>query len=81
MLELRKSVELVKCNILVLGDFNLPKLTWAENIPSVKSDCSCTPTYEAFFDILNDFGLTQMVTKPIWHDNILDLFLTRNTTL
>ena len=88
MLELRRSIELVKRqtaetkgNIWVLGDFNLPKLTWTDRSPSVKPDCSLTKTYDLFLDLLNDFGFTQMVTTPTRQDNILDLFLTTNPTL
>ena len=68
LLELRKSIEMVKRqtsetkgNIWVLGDFDLPKLNWTDSTPTVKPDCSCTPTYDKFLDILNDFGFTQMV--------------------
>ena len=88
MLELRRSIELVKRqtaetkgNIWVLGDFNLPKLTWKYRSPSVKPDCSLTKTYDLFLDLLNDFGFTQMVTTPTRQDNLLDLFLTTNPTL
>ena len=69
MLELRRSIELVKRqtaetkgNIWVLGDFNLPKFTWTDRSPSVKPDCSLTKTYDLFLDLVNDFGFTQMVT-------------------
>ena len=45
LLELHQSVEEVKKhakgNIWILGDFNLPKLTWTDNIPTLKPDCTC----------------------------------------
>ena len=30
-----------KGNIIVVGDFNLPKFTWVDCEPSVRLDCSC----------------------------------------
>ena len=83
--ELHKSVAEVKKkakgNIWLLGDFNLPNLTWPENTPTFKPNCSQTKTNDTFLDIVNDFGFTQMVTQPTRHGNILDLFLTTNPTL
>ena len=84
--ELRKSIEQVgkkNGNIWLLGDFNLPGLTWTDNIPLLKSTLSSKPVYEYFLDLINDFGLCQMVTEPTRHspDNTLDLFLTSNPTL
>ena len=61
MMELRRSVEMVKRqtsetkgNIWVLGDFNLPNLTWTDRSPSLKPDSSLTKTYDIFLDLLND---------------------------
>ena len=83
--ELRRSVDELKKhskgNIWILGDFNLPNLTWTDNIPSMKPDCASSKTYDLFLDLLNDFGFTQMVTLPTRHENVLDLFLTSNPTL
>ena len=84
--ELRKSIEQVgkkNGNNWLLGDFNLPGLTWTDNIPLLKSTLSSKPVYEYFLDLINDFGLCQMVTEPTRHspDNTLDLFLTSNATL
>ena len=85
LIELGKSIEKVKAkakgNILILVDFNLPKLTWTDNIPTLKPDCSLKPAYETFLDQIDDFSLTQMVTQPTRQGNILDLFLTTNPTL
>ena len=83
--ELRRSVDELKKhtkgNIWILGDFNLPNLTWTDNTPLMKPDCASSNTYDLFLDLLNDFGFTQMVTLPTRHDNILILFLTSNPTL
>ena len=88
LVELRRSFEHVeelkkhtKGNLWVLGDFNLPDLTWTDNAPSMKSDCTHSKTYDLFLDILNDFGFPQMVTVPTRHDNILGLFLASNPTI
>ena len=75
-----------KGNILVLGDFNLPKFSWVDCEPSIKPDCTCRTVYYNFEDILNDFNLVQLVTKvskvkPTRQDNILDLVLASNPTL
>ena len=66
---------------MVLGDFNLPKLTWIDYEPSLIQDCACGPVYDSFTDILDDFNLIQMVTQPTLQDHVLDLFLTTNPTL
>ena len=51
--ELGKSLEKVKVKAKALsgvfGDFNLPKLTWADNILTLKSDCSLKPAYDIFW--------------------------------
>ena len=82
--QLRNSLDVLtdkKGTIMVLGDFNLPKLTWIEYEPSLRQDCARGPVYDSFTDILDDFSLIQMVTQPTRQDHILDLFLTTNPTL
>ena len=37
-------------NILVLGDFNRPKLSWVDCEPSIKPDCTCRTVYDSFED-------------------------------
>ena len=80
LLELRRSIEEVnkktKGNIWILGDFNLPKLTWPDSIPTLKPDCAFKQIYDTFLDFINDFSLTQMVTQPTRQGKTLDLFLT-----
>ena len=68
-------------NVWVLGDFNLPKLSWPENSPEMKPDCSYKQVYEYFLSTIADYNLTQVVTEPTRQDNVLDLFLTTNPTL
>ena len=76
-----EKVSEVKGHIWLLGDFNLPKFSWAENLPSLKQDCNYPSLYGDFADIMADFNLTQMVTEPTRYENTLDLFLTNNPTL
>ena len=79
----QESLDMLRCsldklvgkkgNILVLGDFNLPKFSWNDCEPSVKPGCTCRTVYDSLQDILEDFNFVQMVTEPTTHDNILDL--------
>ena len=82
--KLKDSLDMLvekKGTIMVLGDFNLPKLSWIDHEPSPRQDCVHRPVYECFTDILDDFNLTQMVTQPTRQDHVLDLFLISNPTL
>ena len=60
------------CNILLLGDFNLPNVNWNLVAPW-QSD-----TISDFFcdSVINRFGLSQLVNKPTRGDALLDLILT-----
>ena len=81
--ELQNSVSQVRShsdNVWVLGDFNLPKLTWPESIPEFRPDWSHKQVYD-FLNLIHDYNFTQVVTEPTRQDNILDLFLTTNPTL
>ena len=68
-------------NVWVLGDFNLPKLSWPANSPKVKPDCSYKQVYEYFQSTIADHNFTQVVTEPTRQENVLDLFFTTNPTL
>ena len=60
LIELHKSLEKVgrkNGNIWLLGNFNLPGLTWTDNIPLPKSTLTSKPVYEYFLDLINDLGL------------------------
>ena len=66
--ELKKSLALVdpsKSHIWVLGDFNYPKLSWEENEPVIKPNCSNPERYQEFISILDDNCLTKMVQERI----------------
>ena len=82
--EFRKSVQVastVKGQTWILGDFNYPKFSWIDNIPTISPECKHKHQYEDFIDLLDEFSLTQLLTHPTRGDNILDLFLIDNPTL
>ena len=57
------------CNILFLGNFNLPNVNWnlvAPWQPDIISDFFCD-------SVINCFGLSQPVNKPTRGDALLDL--------
>ena len=63
------------CNIILLGDFNLPDVNW--NI-----FCGNSLATEEFCDMCFKFNLLQLITHSTHiHDNILDLLLTNNEDL
>ncbi|WAQ95830.1 hypothetical protein MAR_028520, partial [Mya arenaria] len=82
--ELEKSLLLaqkLKGQKIILGDFNLPKLSWdTENNPILQAGYNHA-VYDKFLDILSDFNLTQMVNEYTREGNILDLLLLSNPTL
>ena len=82
--ELRKSLDMVgreKGHIWILGDMDFPKLFWDEEaVPTIKPGCSCPRLYVDFIEILNDFSFSQVVREPTRCDNIIDLFLTTNSS-
>ncbi|WAR18624.1 hypothetical protein MAR_000462, partial [Mya arenaria] len=82
--ELEKSLLLaqkLKGQKIILGDFNLSKLSWdTENNPILQAGYNHA-VYDKFLDILSDFNLTQMVNEYTREGNILDLLLLSNPTL
>ena len=46
----------------------------------MKSGCNQPELIRGFIDVMADYGLTQVVTKPIFHKNTPDLFVTNNPT-
>ncbi len=57
-------------NIIICGDFNLPKVNWQSLVDTTGTD------EIAFTKQLNDFYLTQLNTLPTRGDDILDLVIT-----
>lgn len=63
-----------KADIVLFGDFDLPFLNWS-NLSSGSSAANL------FLDIRLTLNFTQVVDKPTWSDNILDLILTASPNL
>lgn len=79
--ELRRSLERLgdtAGHILIGGDFNLPGWDWAST--TLKPNTVRPDLHEEFLELLHDYSLTQMVTKPTRQKNTLDLLLTNNPT-
>ncbi len=70
-------------NVIIAGDFNFPGWIWNKNESEnyIKTNATNHPLHEKFGELLNDFGLTQLITKPTRGDNILDLVLTNNPSI
>jgi len=60
--------------VIAGGDFNFPGWDWRDN--TLKPRTQFVALHNKFGDILNDFGLTQIVTEPTRFGNILDLIIT-----
>lgn len=58
--------------VLLAGDFNAPNIDWRSI--SVKHGSSYSIAQNNLIDIVQVYGLSQVVTKPTHFDNILDLF-------
>ena len=63
---------------MVIGAFNLHKLTWVDCEPSIETDYSCRAVYDSCVDIFDDYNLVQIVTEPTRHGNALELIVTSN---
>jgi hypothetical protein len=74
------KIDMNKCsNIWLAGDFNLSHVDWESQ--QTITDCPKPGLCRQFISIANDFHLDQMVRKPTRGPNILDLFLTSNSSL
>lgn len=73
--ELQKSLSLIDRSgtnlpLLLLGDFNLPNITWGE-VPKCHDALSAV-----LCEVVDDYFLQQMVSEPTRRGNILDLIFT-----
>ena len=66
-------------NIWLAGDFNLSHID-GENQTTIQG-CPKPGLCRQLFEIINDFGLEQVVREPTHGSNILNLFLTSNPSL
>ena len=63
------------CNIVLLGDFNLPDINW-------DILCGNSRVAETFCDVCFGFNLSQLISCPTHiHGNTMDLILTNNEDL
>ena len=61
--------------IILMGDFNFPKVDWTHySAPE-------NPLYNKFMTFVNENGLSQFVLQPTRQDNILDLVFTNASNL
>ena len=83
MNELHESISKLRSinngQILLAGDFNLPDIDWTNNafIPGGQYPALS----KKMLEIVNDFGMEQVVLEPTRGKNTLDLFFTTNPTL
>ena len=81
--KLRESLNKIKrsnhSDVWLGGDFNLGDIDWPTQ--STKPGCPKVALSRELIDLVNDFGLEQLVDKPTRKNRILDLFLTSNPTL
>ena len=74
---LNNSLSRINCEksiVLLGGDFNFPGWDWASS--QLKPKSPCPSLHLKFGEMLNDYGLTQVVTEPTRSGNILDLLIT-----
>ena len=79
--ELAKSLSLIEesgnsLDILLLGDFNLPNISWSAINPYGNDITS-----SAFCDIIQDYFLYQLISEPTRDGDILDLVLANASEL
>ena len=67
-------------NVIIAGDFNLPDIDWL-NIQT--TNAKTASKHNKLFEILNEFGLNNIVNDPtrIESQNVLDLILTSNPSI
>ena len=53
---------IVNSHVLIAGDMNFPGYDWASNC--LKPNCNYPSLTYQFADLLDDLGLTQLVTTP-----------------
>ena len=69
-------------NIVILGDFNLPKASWPHCIPKQGASQSDKNAIEQTAELISQYFLEQLVNEPTHKGgNILDILLTNNSSL
>ena len=60
-------------NILLMGDFNFPGITWNSGYGQISTSTYGSRLNSLFLEIINDVGLEQFVHQATRQNNILDL--------
>ena len=66
-------------SVWLMGDFNLPDITWSSN--SFRTGGRNPSCSQIMLDLVNDFNLTQIVESPTRDRNILDLCFVSHPSL
>ena len=69
-----------KEDILLIGDFNFPKINWESNRPAGRTSKEKAQA-ELLLGLMNENSMTQLVNEPTRLNNILDLVITNNTQM
>ncbi|XP_021366929.1 uncharacterized protein LOC110459148 [Mizuhopecten yessoensis] len=82
--ELRSSIQSLGLDIdnhsfILAGDFNLSNMDWENS--AVTSGTSQPQVHQEVLNLLDEFSLSQIQDTPTREGNILDLYITNNTTL
>ncbi|XP_033750637.1 uncharacterized protein LOC117334902 [Pecten maximus] len=78
-ISIRRATQIQNASFLIGGDFNLPGIDW-KNM-QLKPNCANQAIHTDFLSLLDDTGLTQLVTDPTRNENTLDLLITNSSTL
>ena len=81
---INKESELNHKNIIVLGDFNLPCLSWTDApspLPNQQVNRNMSECAETLVTFMEKNFLSQYVDKPTRLNNLLDLFLTNDSNM
>lgn len=68
-------------DIVVLGDFNFPRVKWPDGSIATGGTTEEQTQSSLLLNLIDDLFLTQMILKPTRGNNILDLLFTNNKEL
>ena len=78
LLHLRESITQIhqSANIILGEDFNYPDILWDDGIGRIDTNLAYgNEVNTLFLELLNDFGMEQLVGEPTRNNNLLDLIL------
>ena len=71
---LKKLNKKQNLKLLLGGDFNLPGIEW--DTANLKPDCKHKQYHLDFLNLMDTYGLTQLIEQPTRKENTLDLMIT-----